>query len=194
MGYVVYRHINPVTFNTFYVGIGSIKRPYDFHNRGIFWKRYVNKYGNPIVLVESMLIELPLAMRFEKELISFYGRKNNKTGCLVNLTDGGDGVNGININDEVRRKMSLSKIGKKLNINTVLKIARSNTGKKRSAETKRLIGLKSMGRNSKMVINLQTGIYYNSIKEAASSTNINHVYFQQQVNGIRKNKTDFILA
>lgn len=194
MKYCVYRHINQETFETFYVGIGSEKRAYDFNNRNSFWKRYISKHGKPIVYIEAVEIDLAVACEFERELILFFGRRNSKTGSLVNLSDGGDGTTGFNHNAETRKKMSDLKIGKKIPLSTINKIADANRGQKRTSETKAKIGLRSIGRNSKLVLNTESGIFYDSIKSAAGSTNISPVYFQQQLNGIRKNKTSFVLC
>lgn len=48
-------------------------------------------------------------------------------------------------------------------------------------------------RRNKMVLNLMTGIYYNTIVEAAFSCNINKDTLRQNLNGRNPNKTDFIL-
>ena len=41
----------------------------------------------------------------EKEFIAWYGRKDNNTGILRNLTDGGEGASGAIRSEETRRKM-----------------------------------------------------------------------------------------
>ena len=37
-------------------------------------------------------------------VIAFYGRINNDTGCLANLTDGGEGMSGWVPSEETRQK------------------------------------------------------------------------------------------
>lgn len=46
------------------------------------------------------------SLDIEAEIISFFGRRNNKTGILCNLTDGGDGAKGWFAKKETREKMS----------------------------------------------------------------------------------------
>ena len=48
----------------------------------------------------------------EIRLITFYGRKDLGTGCLINLTDGGDGPSGCKRSQEYRDKISEAMIGK----------------------------------------------------------------------------------
>lgn len=75
---------------------------------------------------------------FETEVIFiwYYGRKDIGTGCLRNLTDGGEGgIQGIKPSEETRQKMREARIGKRLSPKTCLRISRAVTGKKRSQET-----------------------------------------------------------
>ena len=46
---VVYVHKRKKDGQIFYVGMGSIKRPYDMIGRNSIWKRYVKKHGKPDV-------------------------------------------------------------------------------------------------------------------------------------------------
>ena len=72
--------------------------------------------------------------------------------------------------------------------------ARANLGKKLSDETRRKISMNHSRYNSQLVINIQTGIFYNSIKEAAMSTNFKYDYIKTNLNGTTlKNRTNFRL-
>lgn len=48
--------------------------------------------------------------------------------------------------------------------------------------------------NSKIIIDLEYGIYYFGAKEAAASRGISHHVLYQKLNGLRKNNTQFIYA
>ena len=52
------------------------------------------------------------AREWEKDLIALLGRKDNGTGCLRNLTDGGEGMAGWRPSLSVRRRMSEAARGK----------------------------------------------------------------------------------
>jgi hypothetical protein len=54
------------------------------------------------------------ALAAEVFLIAFYGRKDLGTGCLRNLTDGGDGVRGYRFSEEARKKNGDARRGKPL--------------------------------------------------------------------------------
>lgn len=82
------------------------------------------------------------AHEIEMSSIALYGRINNGTGCLANLTDGGEGVSGWVPSDETRQKMSISHtgiIGSNLGIpmpeEVKQKISKTLTGIKHSKET-----------------------------------------------------------
>lgn len=87
----VYQHRNLETGEVFYIGIAKTpKRPYDRKMRSAWWKSYTGKYAyNVEILYEDITWER--ACEIEKELIAFYGRKYSGQGCLLNMTDGGEG-------------------------------------------------------------------------------------------------------
>jgi len=76
--------------NTFYyIGKGSKKRAYSKRQQGVKPPRNKTK----ILILHSDLDE-QTALKYERLLIQFYGRKDNGTGILRNMTDGGEGVTG----------------------------------------------------------------------------------------------------
>lgn len=118
----VYRHIRLDKNEPFYIGIGKIpnfKRAYLKSIRNVIWKQIVNKTDYEVeILMDDISWEE--AILKEKEFINLYGRIDNKTGCLANMTDGGEGA-----------------FGKKCCTETRLKIAKKNTGKKHNDNTKK---------------------------------------------------------
>jgi hypothetical protein len=99
----VYRHITKDNNTVFYVGMGNNSRPYTKTKRSSYWKNIVDKHGYYVeVLAENLSFED--AIELEVFLISLYGRKDNKTGVLCNLTDGGEGTK--NVTESVRKKIS----------------------------------------------------------------------------------------
>lgn len=91
--FIVYIHLNATTDEVFYVGIGKRERIFQKYKRSNRWIYYVNKYGYYYkILFED--IDWFEACKKEKELISFYGRKDLKKGSLINMTNGGDGSTG----------------------------------------------------------------------------------------------------
>lgn len=106
----IYKHIRKDTNEVFYIGIGKTKRRINSTaNRNQYWHNIVNKVGFDFEIIEDNL-DWEIACEREKYWISFYGRIDNKTGTLVNMTDGGDGV--FNISQESKIQMSLAKKGK----------------------------------------------------------------------------------
>jgi len=108
----VYLHKKTGTNDVFYIGMGWVKnhkRAYDKKSRSLWWKNIVEKYGFDVEIKYDN-IDVNTAWKYEKELIKYYGRLDLETGCLVNLTDGGDGT--VNISNEAKEKLRLSKLGK----------------------------------------------------------------------------------
>lgn len=104
----VYRHIRLDKNEPFYIGIGTSKyynRAYRHKSRSDFWKRVSNKGGYEVeILMDNLTWEQ--ACEKEKEFIKLYGRIDLKTGCLVNMTDGGDGAINAIISEEHRKSVA----------------------------------------------------------------------------------------
>lgn len=113
----IYRHIRLDTNQPFYIGISNVdddyKRAYKRTCRNKHWTNIIKSTNYDVeILIDDLTIEQ--AKEKEKEFISLYGRVDLKTGTLVNLTDGGDGVLNMNENAELRIKISKASIGKKM--------------------------------------------------------------------------------
>lgn len=156
---VVYQHIRKDTNEVFYVGIGStIKRAYSISGRNKHWHNIVNKAG---YFIEVLLkdISIDLAKNYEEFLISFYGRYDQKTGLLVNLTDGGQ----LNCNK-----------GKKRSDETIKKIKDYWTDEKRRLFSEKYSGSNSYwygkkGANTPMYGKKQSKKHSDAIKEYMNS-------------------------
>jgi hypothetical protein len=89
----VYRHIRLDKNQPFYIGIGISDKDFDraneTYNRNEIWKRIASKTKIEVEILLSGLT-IDQAKEKEKEFIALYGRINNLTGCLSNMTDGGD--------------------------------------------------------------------------------------------------------
>lgn len=80
------------------------------------------------------------AFDLEVEAIQLYGRKNNSTGILANLTDGREGASGVIRSEELRKRMSDARKGDK----------NPMYGKKQSEEANRKRSETQKGRISPM--------------------------------------------
>lgn len=140
--YYIYLHITNDGV-VFYVGKGTDKGNLIFERskhteRTKFWKNVAKKgYTTEIVAVFDSEKE---AFDKEKELIKKYGRRDLGLGTLVNLTDGGEGME--NPSQETRMKLSESrkgeknhKYGKPTPKDTCEKISKTLTGRKLPEET-----------------------------------------------------------
>jgi len=85
---------------------------------------------------------------------------------------------------ELRNKFSEIAKNRKYSEDTIRKFSIAKKGKY-------LNGLHHM---AKIVLNVETGIYYECIKEAAKSININRSTLSMQLTGKNKNSTSFIYA
>lgn len=108
----LYRHIRLDKNEPFYIGIGIDKhftRAKTKLKRNNMWYKVVSKtnYEIEIILEHE---DYDFIKKKEIEFIALYGRKDIKTGSLVNLTNGGEGT--VNVSPEIRQKHSLRMKGK----------------------------------------------------------------------------------
>jgi len=135
----IYKHIRLDTNEVFYIGIGSdnkgkYSRAYS-KGRNQYWHKIVDKAGYQVeILLDNLTWQE--ACDKEIELIKFYGRKDLKEGCLVNMTNGGDGTVGCKLSEEHKNAVSNAQLGKKLSEETKDKLRNINLGKMASQETK----------------------------------------------------------
>ena|SRR3990172_5332606 len=134
----VYFHINPSNDEIFYVGIGNIDRPYSKFSRSKWWHNIVNKHGFFVKIIKEELAwkdACILEIKYIKEI----GRRDLKSGSLINLTDGGDGHVGFKCSDETKHKMSIAQRGHKTSIETRKKIGEKGKLKTQSQESRNKI-------------------------------------------------------
>lgn len=135
----VYTHHKMDSGEIFYVGISksnslAFSRAKDKNKRSVFWKGICERHGF-FYKIQKSNISWDEAKRLEISLIAKYGRRDNGTGVLCNLTDGGEGCLGFNVTQEYRDKLSKSMKGRRG------KCGKENPfyGKKHSPESRKKI-------------------------------------------------------
>ena len=160
---VVYKHIRLDTNKVFYIGIGNEKRPYS-KRRNKHWQNVVNK-TNYIVEIVARDLKLEDACELEMFLIAEYGIEN-----LTNINCGGEGQ--FNPDAETRYKIGSGQRGKNHSEETKIKMSNSQQGRKHTEDSK--LKIKKNHKMSKIVLDLQTGIFYDSLINACYCTNIKY--------------------
>jgi hypothetical protein len=110
MKWYVYKHFVNDEQKPFYIGIGKkddFKRAKTNCDRNKFWYNIVNKYGFEYKITHFDLC-YEEACSIEKYLILFYGRRDKSSGCLCNLTDGGEGASNISEENRIKRTIRFS--------------------------------------------------------------------------------------
>lgn len=144
----VYRHIRLDKNEPFYIGIGSDmtnKRANEKARRSKFWKKIIAKTDYEVeILFDDISFEE--AKVKEIEFIKLYGRKDLNTGCLVNLTDGGDGLINKVFTPEYRKNLSNSMKGRVLSEEQKAKLRTYRLGVPNSPEARAKISKANKGR------------------------------------------------
>lgn len=219
----LYRHLKP-NGEVFYIGIGKTKnyhRAYTRHNRNKYWKNIFSKYGTFEVQILKRNLTREFANELEQILISWYRRKDCCNGTLVNMTDGGDGGNGIIYSDERRKEVSDRMTGKNNPMygkdwrkeKTEEEIAKVH---KKASDSLKLfyknnthhgkgkIGVRLGQRNSEESINkirakkrqpvldTKNSVIFKSYKEAAAFLGVGQSCMRARLNGQNINLTSFV--
>jgi hypothetical protein len=173
----VYRHRRLDTNKIFYVGISKdLKRPYAIGKyRNNIWNKIVSKTNYDIEIIANN-ISYEDAIELEIFLISIYGKIYNKTGCLSNLTDGGEGTVGFS------NWCSGTKGLVKANKGSFQKGHKLSIGRKLSDEQRKNISNRQKGIKpkctppdfSKLCLDTYTGIFYDSLLNGCIAVNIRH--------------------
>lgn len=109
--YYVYIYLRKQDLTPYYVGKGRRGRAYQTHNVK------VPQDKSRIVFVATGLTEIG-SIALERRLIRWYGRKDNHTGILRNLTDGGEGTSGYKHKDISKQLIGKAHKGKVVNDST----------------------------------------------------------------------------
>lgn len=129
----------------------------------------INKYGWDKHVIEIVYTcDYQFLDFWETHFITFYNSYNLYNPKGMNLTVGGEGCRQDVVSEETRLKMSVS--AKK----------RNHTGSKNN--------------KSRLVINKSTGIYYESIREAAEAYGLTEGALRLRLFGLRTNNSDLFLC
>lgn len=168
--YFLYRHIRLDTNMPFYIGIGLnnrktvrtryYERAYEKTNRTKWWKNISKKteYEVDIILETDNREEI---ISKEIEFIELYGRADLGKGTLVNLTNGGDGIN--EATKELRMAISARMMGNKHSYRGGPKVKPKIYIKGDPLPESHRIALRGTHPNSKKLICEENGIVYSSI-------------------------------
>lgn len=190
----LYQHIREDTNEIFYIGVGSKSEKSSKTHKGEYARAYArakgdrNQFWYNVVAKTKYKVEIlmesdeyEVVKKMEVVLVDLYGRRNLGKGALVNLTDGGDGTLGYKPSAETKLKQSIARKGLKY------------TEERNEVHTASML----RGKNhpgARLMLSTQTGIFYDTIKEASKIYNISRNHLGLMLGGYIRNKTDLIYA
>jgi hypothetical protein len=159
--FYVYEHLRNDIGTIFYVGKGVGNRSNVSSKRNQHWKRIVAKSGGFSVRITTKNLDEELAFLAEMERID----QLKKLGVnLCNMTDGGEGLSGYVVPDDVRQKLRKRMLGNKLTfgkkfsdltkekMSSVLIGNKRSLGRMHSQETKEKMSKAMLGKQKARVV------------------------------------------
>lgn len=184
--FYVYAYLDPTKkcdhiefeYEPFYIGRGKNSR-YKQHLQANHLKdssiksnkilKLLNQNIDPIIIFLKTNITQEESNIEEMKYIKMFGRINNKTGILANMTDGGEGTKNVILSEETKKKMSEKAKGTK---------TYSNNG------MSKLVGKYDLENNLLAI--------FNSLREASESMNVDFKNISSCARGKSKSAYGFI--
>lgn len=144
MNFYTYVHVRADDGKVFYVGKGTIRhgRAYCAKGRSVFWKRVAEKHGYTVAVCMHFVVEAE-AFAHERFLIQCF---RDIKAPLVNLTDGGEGLSGMNFSAEHRARLAEASRVRPFTAEMREKVRVASTGRVPSAEARAKMSAAGKGR------------------------------------------------
>lgn len=149
-GAYVYAYMRIDGKTPYYIGKGVGRRAWSKHWNNDHTVETIRRPANidRIVILQDGLTD-EQAVALEISLITLWGRKDKGTGCLRNLTDGGEGAVGRKQTMKTKEKLRLANLGKKASRKAKENMSIAQKGRKHSLASidKRVLKLRGKTRS-----------------------------------------------